>query len=595
MEIPKWKSNGAKIDQDKANGKTKDHTNNGKDKNVNENGNGKANGKNKIKENQGKHLGWYKNGNISGYPDAVDFTNPEIFEVTNYINDPNQEYTQVLMTADVDRNYRGVYTYANGERLSVEDLVEVEGTPNNPLYYLSDALGSTTAITNMNAGIIDNNRFAPFGEALSPVAKNSRLTNSPWGYTGESHDIEAGLVYLRARYYEPETGRFIQQDSYPYFGEIEQPLSRNLYAYSNNNPIMNTDPSGHSSKPYDITIPFKTSIKSLHDIRIAISKEKRFKYYAEFSQYATYRIDDNCGEIIGIKGELSELGYKNGDSTPVFNSVLKRQVTDFQLKYGLIPSSQINLGTLNMIHYAYQLKIKGYDKEAIDKYVNLEKGVYSQFYSGGKNITPSTRIYSQDEIEYFLNGEERINYILYEGLSNSGIPYVETFGTIGLIGLDAQYGNDPTSHLGKLAKNVAIDYYVGKILKIAGKYYKVLKGSDEVVDVSKVAVKTLKLSESNIKHIGKHIPDEFAKQASYLTDVQLAKKLSNTSFFNPKWSKQQVLAATEQAYNALRNKGLTGLQSYKVNGEVIKVFIKSDGTFDTAYGLHKLTIEFFRK
>lgn len=43
----------------------------------------------------------------------------------------------------------------------------------------------------MNVGIIDNNRFAPFGEQLSPVAKNSRLTNSPWGYTGESHDMWA--------------------------------------------------------------------------------------------------------------------------------------------------------------------------------------------------------------------------------------------------------------------------------------------------------------------------------------------------------------------------------------------------------------------
>jgi RHS repeat-associated protein len=149
------------------------------------------------------------------------------------------------MTTDIDGNYRGVYTYGNGERISVEDLGQVEGVPNDPLYYLSDALGSTVAITNMNAGIIDNNRFAPYGEPLSPVAKNSRLTNSPWGYTGESHDIEAGLVYLRARYYEPGTSRFIQQDSYPYFGETEEPLTRNLYLYGNGNPLNYTDPSGH--------------------------------------------------------------------------------------------------------------------------------------------------------------------------------------------------------------------------------------------------------------------------------------------------------------------------------------------------------------
>jgi len=75
--------------------------------------------------------------------------------------------------------------------------MEVEGKPNNSLYYLQDALGSITAITNMNGGIIDSNRFAPYGEPLDPVAKNARLTNSPYGFTGEMHDIEGRLLYLR--------------------------------------------------------------------------------------------------------------------------------------------------------------------------------------------------------------------------------------------------------------------------------------------------------------------------------------------------------------------------------------------------------------
>ena len=150
------------------------------------------------------------------------------------------------MTTDVDGNYRGAYTYANGERVSVEDLGQVEGKPNNPLYYLSDALGSTIAFTNINAGIIDSNRFAPYGEAISPVAKNARLTNSPFGFTGESHDIEGGLIYLRARYYDPTLGRFLSE--YSYEGQISNPLSINLYTYCENNPILYTDPSGHKIK-----------------------------------------------------------------------------------------------------------------------------------------------------------------------------------------------------------------------------------------------------------------------------------------------------------------------------------------------------------
>ena len=150
------------------------------------------------------------------------------------------------MITDAEGKNRGAYTYANGERVSVEDLGQVEGKPNNPLYYLSDALGSTIAITNMNAGIIDSKRFAPFGEPLSPVAKNARLTNSPFGFTGENHDIEGGLIYLRARYYEPEIVRFLSEDSYE--GQISNPLSMNLYSYCENNPMLYTDPSGHKIK-----------------------------------------------------------------------------------------------------------------------------------------------------------------------------------------------------------------------------------------------------------------------------------------------------------------------------------------------------------
>jgi RHS repeat-associated protein len=100
-----------------------------------------------------------------------------------------------------------------------------------------------TSVTNMNAGVIDSNRFAPYGEPIDPVAKNSRRSNSTYGFTGEAHGIEEGLVYLRARYYEPNTMRFLSQDTM--FGDIQNPLTRNLYIYGNANPMTYADPSGH--------------------------------------------------------------------------------------------------------------------------------------------------------------------------------------------------------------------------------------------------------------------------------------------------------------------------------------------------------------
>ncbi|WBW99795.1 RHS repeat-associated core domain-containing protein [Oceanirhabdus sp. W0125-5] len=78
---------------------------------------------------------------------------------------------------------------------------------------------------------------------MSPVAKNARLTNSYYGYTGEMHDIEGRMLYLRARYYDFNTSQFMQQDTV--LGDIKEPLTRNLYLYGKGNPLTYVDPSGH--------------------------------------------------------------------------------------------------------------------------------------------------------------------------------------------------------------------------------------------------------------------------------------------------------------------------------------------------------------
>ena len=65
-------------------------------------------------------------------------------------------------------------------------------------------------------------------------------------YCGEYFDKETGTIYLRARYYDPEIGRFITEDSY--WGKDNEPLSLNLYTYCYSNPINRFDPSGHISQ-----------------------------------------------------------------------------------------------------------------------------------------------------------------------------------------------------------------------------------------------------------------------------------------------------------------------------------------------------------
>ena len=61
---------------------------------------------------------------------------------------------------------------------------------------------------------------------------------NPFGYAGQYTDEESGLVYMRARYYDPSTQQFISRD--PSVGVSGQP-----YVYAGGNPVNATDPTGH--------------------------------------------------------------------------------------------------------------------------------------------------------------------------------------------------------------------------------------------------------------------------------------------------------------------------------------------------------------
>jgi len=68
-------------------------------------------------------------------------------------------------------------------------------------------------------------------------------------YAGYQYDEESKYYNLHARYYDPQTARFLQQDTYR--GTIADPLSLNLYTYCHNEPMMYYDPTGHELTKWD--------------------------------------------------------------------------------------------------------------------------------------------------------------------------------------------------------------------------------------------------------------------------------------------------------------------------------------------------------
>ena len=66
---------------------------------------------------------------------------------------------------------------------------------------------------------------------------------NPFRYRGYYYDSELEMYYLKSRYYDAVIGRFINADTYVSTGQGI--LGNNMFAYCNNNPIYNVDPSGH--------------------------------------------------------------------------------------------------------------------------------------------------------------------------------------------------------------------------------------------------------------------------------------------------------------------------------------------------------------
>ena len=83
-------------------------------------------------------------------------------------------------------------------------------------------------------------QYTDFGETM--IQDYDQAKNEVC-YTGGIYDQSTGLYYLNARYYDPEDGRFMTEDSYR--GEIMNPETGHLYVYCANNPVNYVDPSGH--------------------------------------------------------------------------------------------------------------------------------------------------------------------------------------------------------------------------------------------------------------------------------------------------------------------------------------------------------------
>lgn len=157
--------------------------------------------------------------------------------VTRYLIDTNSitGYPQVV---DEIVNGAVVRTYTYGhEVISQTQLLNGSWQVS---FYGKDGHGSVRYLTDALGAVTDTYDYDAFGKLIASTGNipNERL------FVGEQLDANLGFYYLRARYMNPNTGRFWTTDSYE--GSQYDPLSLHKYLYANANPVSNIDPSGRA-------------------------------------------------------------------------------------------------------------------------------------------------------------------------------------------------------------------------------------------------------------------------------------------------------------------------------------------------------------
>ena len=164
---------------------------------------------------------------------SVSSANPTV----NYVVDTSLPYASVV------EEYNGTALAARYDY--GDDLIRMDRGPVGsqvPSYYLYDGLGSTRQLVNTSGAVTDSYGYSAFGEIASRIGG----TTNSFLFNAQQFDGASGDYYLRARYYNQSSGRFISQD--PYGGSNNDPVSLHRYLYAANDPVDYYDLSGRETE-----------------------------------------------------------------------------------------------------------------------------------------------------------------------------------------------------------------------------------------------------------------------------------------------------------------------------------------------------------
>ena len=133
--------------------------------------------------------------------------------------------------------------YYDGD--GTREAIEYNG---NVYYYFYNAQGDVMGLYDNNLNVVVNYTYDSWGNTVSVTGSLASTLgqDNPFRYRGYYFDSETGLYYLNSRYYDANTGRFINADAA--IGQIGNIKGSNMFEYAFNNPIMYSDHKGNWPK-----------------------------------------------------------------------------------------------------------------------------------------------------------------------------------------------------------------------------------------------------------------------------------------------------------------------------------------------------------
>nr|WP_154983725.1 polymorphic toxin-type HINT domain-containing protein [Paenibacillus xylanexedens] len=153
-------------------------------------------------------------------------------KTTRYYYD---DRAQIIAEAEVSNGTPTLKaSYIRGEKLEA-----IQYADGSKAYVQVNGHGDVTELRDVNGEVLNRYVYDIWGNMQSKEEK----VHNPFRYAGELWDDTTELQYLRARWYNPAEGRFLNEDAYN--GELDDPLTQNLYTYVLNNPLRYVDPTGN--------------------------------------------------------------------------------------------------------------------------------------------------------------------------------------------------------------------------------------------------------------------------------------------------------------------------------------------------------------